>query len=73
MKFSEPAIPKYFLPLRLRSIGKRARVWLGTAIPPGFGKEMSARPASQKANILQNNGFFYCLPAFWLVPLPLLK
>jgi len=62
-KFSEPVIPKYLAPAdREERYGKRARAWLGTAIPPGLGKERIMKLAEATANRSRNQGLLFCSP-----------
>jgi hypothetical protein len=58
-------IPKRLLEVWKKGIGKRAKVWWETAIPPGLGKEKKMRPVVFLANILRNNGFCFFFPDFW--------
>jgi len=50
---SEPAIPPYPLGGTPKDIGKRARAWPETVIPPGLGKEMGTKASASWANFLR--------------------
>jgi hypothetical protein len=50
---SEPAIPPYPLGGTPKDIGKRARAWPETVIPPELGKEMGTKASASWANFLR--------------------
>ena len=66
-------IPKRLLEVTKKGIGKRARVWLETAIPRGRGKEKRMKPDGFLANILWNNGVRFFFPDFWPLAQALLR
>jgi hypothetical protein len=54
--------PYISLRARLGSSGRRARVGPGTAIPPGFGKEMGMKASASRANFPRKFlHAFFCL------------
>ena len=64
-KFSEPVIPKRFLDVAKKAIGKRAKVWSETAMPPGIGKERRLEPVLFLVRIPPNNSVPFLFPDLW--------
>jgi hypothetical protein len=58
-------IPKRFLEIAKKAIGKRAKVWSETAMPPGIGKERRLERVLFLTYIPRNNRLPFLFPEFW--------
>jgi len=66
-------IPKRFLEIAKKAIGKRAKVWAETAMPPGIGKERRLERVLLLAHIPRPNRLPFLFPEFWPLAQTLLQ
>jgi len=64
-KSSEPVIPKRLLDVAKKAIGKRAKVWSETAMPPGIGKERRLESVLFLVRIPPKYSPPFLFPEFW--------